>query len=143
MHPYLLLGAMMVAKKAVVGGLLVAGRRYGWPRVFRRAVEASRAVAPQPHGKRGTTADLLARAMRLPDEAAALWRSPEAVASLQRASAAAAAQPFAKVTHVGPGITLSNVLKTAGALNAADTAKFIDAVASVAGAAAAAAAKRR
>ena len=136
MHPYLLLGALMVAKKAVVGGLLVAGSRYGWPRVYRRALEASRRVAPQPHGKRGTTADLLARAMRLPTEAVALWRSPEALAALQRASTAAAETPFAKVTTVGPGITLANVLKTAGALNAADTAKLVDAVASVANAAA-------
>lgn len=132
MHPYLLFGALLVAKKAVVGGLLVAGTRYGWPRVYRRALEAARTVAPHTYGKRGSIADLLARSMRLPGEAATILRSTDAIVAIQRASATAAETPFAKATHVAPGITLSSIFKTVGALDAKDTAKIVDVVASVA-----------
>ena len=143
MHPFLVLGGLMIAKKAVVGGLFAAGSQYGWARVYRRALEA----LPRRRGARNSFAGVLARAMRAPGEAAAIFASRSdsqsaaaaAVASqLQRAAAAAAETPLARATPLVPGVTLASALSAAAALRADDVAKVISAVVEEAAEAAAA-----
>jgi hypothetical protein len=45
MHPLVLLGALLV-KKAAALTLYQYGSRYGWPRVYRRILEANRRLTP-------------------------------------------------------------------------------------------------
>ena len=58
---------LLVAKKAVAVGLYTAGSRYGWPRVYRRVLEANRRLTPAP--QRAATARGIRLALVAPGRA--------------------------------------------------------------------------
>ena len=108
--PLLALGALLLAKKAIAVSLFSAGSRYGWPRLYRRALELSARALP-PAAQPALRA-ALARGLRLPQAAVALLRDP----SVQALLAAAAESPAARAVPLAPGVSLATLLRGLQAL---------------------------
>ena len=68
--------ALLAAKKALAIAIYNAGSRYGWPRVYRRLLEANLAVTPE--ARREAVARALALSFRAPDAAARALQSSDA-----------------------------------------------------------------
>ena len=84
--PFLLLAGLLLAKKAVLASLYVAAKQYGWPRVYRRLLEANKKLmtSQQQHTVRTT----IKLAMRLPTQAADLLEKSNEVMEFSRYFAA-------------------------------------------------------
>lgn len=82
-HPLFFVG-LLLAKKAVAVSLYTAGSRYGWPRVYRRLLEASARVTPP--GRRPAVARALALTLRAPARGLEALRNSEVGAVLTRAA---------------------------------------------------------
>ena len=108
--PLLALGALLLAKKALALSLFSAGSRYGWPRLYRRALELGARTLP-PAAQPALRA-ALARGLRLPQAAVALLRDPNVQALL----AAAAESPAARAVPLAPGVSLATLLRGLQAL---------------------------
>ena len=64
--PAIALFALLAAKKAVGVALYLAGKRYGWPRVYRRTIEAVRLYAPA--GQQAGLRSSIKTAIKLPPQ---------------------------------------------------------------------------
>lgn len=84
MNPLLFVG-LVLAKKALAVALYTAGRRYGWPRVYRRLLEANSRVTPRD--RQPVVRRVVAHALRMPSATAAAARDSDvyrvAVASIE------------------------------------------------------------
>jgi len=110
MHPWLLFGAVVLAKKAIAGSIYVAGKKYGWPRVYRRLLEYNRKVTPAANQKAVRSA--VAAGFRLPGEAFKILQREE----VQKFLAVIGDSKFAQSYSVFPGVTLSKVVSAARVL---------------------------
>lgn len=82
MHPLALLGLLAV-KKAAAASLYVAGKRYGWPRVYRRILEHNRRLMPAQ--SQALVRSAVADAFRMPAHAARILETSEVYQLAQRA----------------------------------------------------------
>jgi hypothetical protein len=75
-HPVLLFAGLFVAKKAVAVSLYMAGKRYGWPRVYRRVLEYNKKLTPLP--QQAGVVNAVKKAFHFPTQALQVIQSQEA-----------------------------------------------------------------
>ena len=104
-HPLLIVGALL-AKKAAAASIYYAGKRYGWARVYRRALEANKRLTPA--AQQASVRHALRTVMHFPDQAAAAlqnhWLYELGAKVVQERSVQSAAWAAASsLVRAGPG----------------------------------------
>jgi len=105
--PWLALGALILAKKALAVSLYKAGASYGWPRLYRRLLETNRRVSPP--SSRQLVQRSIASTFRFPQTALSILQDPV----LRNFLNALAATSTAKAFPVAPGVSLATVIHAA------------------------------
>lgn len=117
MHPFLLVAGVVLAKKAVGVSLYYAAKKYGWSRVYRRALELNKQVTPL--GQQARIQSSIRQVMVMPTKAAQLIHDSEIMKFVSRSGeyirgrgglqAAALARVVTSFIHA-PGKWLDEVL---------------------------------